>query len=133
MERSVIRSIRNGFIVIKAISTDIFNFKSLVTKNSVFWEVMGPIGIIGLVGQVAKSGWLDVANLTAVLSVNLGLINLLPIPALDGSRIIFLLAEILRGKPIDPEKEGIIHLIGFGILITMMLIITYRDILNFFS
>ncbi len=135
MERSIVASIRNGFIVIKAITTDVLIFlKGLITrKPDVAGEVMGPVGIINLVGQVAKSGWLDVANLTAVLSVNLGLINLLPIPALDGSRIMFLLAEVLRGKPLDPEKEGIIHLIGFGILITLMLIITYKDILNFFS
>ncbi|HZJ76341.1 MAG TPA: M50 family metallopeptidase, partial [Oscillospiraceae bacterium] len=116
MERSVTASIRNGFIVIKSITADVLIFlKGLFTKKSdIAGEVMGPVGIINLVGQVAKSGWLDVANLTAVLSVNLGLINLLPIPALDGSRIMFLLVEILRGKPLDPEKEGIIHLIGFG-------------------
>lgn len=133
MERSVISSIRNGIIVIKAITADILVFlKGLITgKPGAAGEVMGPVGIINLVGQVAKTGWLDILNLTAVLSVNLGLINLLPVPALDGSRIIFLFAEILRGKPIDPEKEGMIHLIGFGILITLMLFITYKDILNF--
>lgn len=135
MKRSVIASIGNGFMVIKAITVDILFFlKGLVSGNSdLRGEVMGPIGIISLVGQVARTGWLDIVNLTAVLSVNLGLINLLPIPALDGSKIMFLLAEILRGKPIDPEKEGMIHLIGFGILITLMLLVTYRDILNLFG
>ncbi len=135
MERSVISSVKNGFIIIKAITSDILVFLGglFTRKSNVTGEVMGPVGIINLVGQVAKSGWLEVANLTAVLSVNLGLINLLPIPALDGSRIIFLLVEILRGKPVDPEKEGIIHLIGFGILISLMLFITYKDILSFFG
>ncbi|HZX21343.1 MAG TPA: RIP metalloprotease RseP [Clostridia bacterium] len=133
MERSIISSIRNGVVVIKAITADILAFlRGLISrKPDVAGKVMGPVGIINLVGQVAKTGWLDILNLTAVLSVNLGLINLLPIPALDGSRIVFLFAEILRGKPIDPEKEGMIHLIGFGILITLMLFITYKDILNF--
>lgn len=133
MERSIISSIRNGAVVIKAITADILAFlRGLISREpDVAGKVMGPVGIINLVGQVAKTGWLDILNLTAVLSVNLGLINLLPIPALDGSRIIFLFAEILRGKPIDPEKEGMIHLIGFGILITLMLFITYKDILNF--
>lgn len=135
MERSVVSSIRNGFMIIRAIIADVLIFlKGLISgRSDVAGEVVGPVGIISLVGQVAKSGWLDVANLTAVLSVNLGLINLLPIPALDGSRIMFLLVEVLRGKPLDPEREGIIHLIGFGILITLMLIITYKDISNFFG
>ena len=135
MEKSVFLSVQNGFIMIKDITIDVLTFlKGLVTGGSnVSGEVMGPIGILSLVGEVAKTGWLDIVNLTAVLSVNLGLINLLPIPALDGSRIMFLLAEVLRGKPIDPEKEGVVHLIGFGILITLMLFITYKDILNLFG
>ncbi|MCK9267302.1 MAG: RIP metalloprotease RseP [Alkaliphilus sp.] len=135
MERSIFLSVQNGFIVIKAITADILTFlKGLITgKSNVAGEVMGPIGILSLVGEVAKTGWLDIINLTAVLSVNLGLINLLPIPALDGSKIMFLLAEVVRGKPIDPEKEGMVHLIGFGILITLMLFITYKDILNLFG
>lgn len=135
MRRSVVASVRNGITVIKAITVDILIFlRGLISgKSGIAGEVMGPVGILNLVGQVAKTGWLDVLNLTAVLSVNLGLINLLPIPALDGSKIIFLLAEVLRGKPIDPEKEGMIHLIGFGILITLMLFITYKDILSFFG
>lgn len=135
MKRSLALSIKNGLIIIKAITGDILLFlKGLITrKSNVAGEVMGPIGIIGLVSEVAKTGWLDIINLTAVLSINLGLMNLLPIPALDGSRIIFLIAEILRGKPLDPDKEGIIHLIGFGILITLMLFVTYKDILNFFG
>ena len=121
--------------MIKDITIDVLTFlKGLVTgRSNVAGEVMGPIGILSLVGEVAKTGWLDIVNLTAVLSVNLGLINLLPIPALDGSKIMFLLVEFLRGKPIDPEKEGMVHLIGFGILITLMLFITYKDILNLFG
>lgn len=135
MEKSVFLSVQNGFIVIKDITIDVLTFlKGLVTgRTNIAGEVMGPIGILSLVGEVAKTGWLDIVNLTAVLSVNLGLINLLPIPALDGSKIMFLLAEVVRGKPIDPEKEGMVHLIGFGILITLMLFITYKDILNLFG
>lgn len=135
MKRSLPLAIKNGLLIMRDISRDIIFFlKGLVTRESnVAGEVMGPIGIIGLVGEVAKTGWIDVVNLTAVLSVNLGLMNLLPIPALDGSRIMFLIAEILRGKPLDPDKEGIIHLIGFGILITLMIIVTYKDILSFFG
>ncbi|MBU5677453.1 RIP metalloprotease RseP [Alkaliphilus sp. MSJ-5] len=135
IEKSIGASIRNGFVAIKAITTGILGFlKGLITRESnAAAEIMGPVGIINLVGQVARTGWIDVVNLTAVLSVNLGLMNLLPIPALDGSRILFLLVEMLRGKPVDPEKEGMIHLIGFGLLITLMLFVTYQDILKLFS
>ena len=95
MERSVISSIRNGVAVIGAITADILVFlRGLITgKPGVAGEIMGPVGILNLVGQVAKTGWLDILNLTAVLSVNLGLINLLPVPALDGSRIYFYLPK----------------------------------------
>jgi len=129
------KSIQNGFMAIKAITIDILGFlKGLITRTSnAAGEVMGPVGIITIVGQVAKTGWLDVINLTAVLSINLGLMNLLPIPALDGSRILFLIVEMLRGKPVDPEKEGMVHLIGLGILMTLMIFVTYQDILKLFS
>lgn len=135
IEKSISTSIGNGFVAVKTITADILGFlKGLITRESnTAGGVMGPIGIISLVGQVAKTGWLEIMELTAVLSINLGLINLLPIPALDGSRIMFLLAEVLRGKPVDPEKEGMIHLIGFGILITLMLFVTYKDLLKLFS
>ncbi len=135
IKKSIGASIGNGFVAMKTITTDILVFlKGLLMRGSNSGgEVMGPVGIIGLVGEVAKTGWLDLMNLTAVLSVNLGLMNLLPIPALDGSRIIFLLAELVRGKPVDTEKEGMIHLIGFGILITLMLFVTYKDLLKLFS
>jgi regulator of sigma E protease len=69
----------------------------------------------------------------AVLSLNLGLFNLLPIPALDGSRIVFLLIEMIRRKPIPPEKEGFIHYIGFILLIGLILLVTYNDIMRFFG
>jgi len=135
MKKSIISSIENSFLAIKAITTDILGFlKGLITRTSSgAGEVMGPVGIITIVGQVAKTGWLDVINLTAVLSINLGLMNLLPIPALDGSRILFLIVEMLRGKPVDPEKEGMVHLIGLGILMTLMIFVTYQDILKLFS
>jgi regulator of sigma E protease len=63
--------------------------------------------------------------------VNLGFFNLLPIPALDGSRILFLIIEFFRGKPINPEKEGFIHFIGFVALILLMIFVTYSDISRF--
>ncbi len=96
-------------------------------------DVMGPVGIVQLVGQAATFGVANILNFTALLSVNLGLINLLPIPALDGSRLAFLAAEAIRGKPLNPEKENFIHLIGFALLIGLFIVITYQDIIRIFS
>jgi len=67
----------------------------------------------------------------AMISVNLGILNLMPFPALDGGRLIFILVEMVRGKPVNPEKENMVHLIGFAILIVFMVYIIIRDIGNF--
>ncbi|WP_366921671.1 RIP metalloprotease RseP [Metallumcola ferriviriculae] len=91
-------------------------------------EVSGPVGIYSLVGQAMKFGFGTLLNFTALLSLNLGLINLFPIPALDGSRLVFLGFEGLRGRPLDPDKENMIHLIGFALLMMLIIVITYNDI-----
>ena len=66
--------------------------------------------------------------LIAEISALLGFFNLLPIPALDGGRLVFLLVELVRGRPVDPEKEGLVHLTGFALLMVLVLVVTYRDI-----
>ena len=71
-------------------------------------------------------------NIMALLSANIGVMNLLPIPALDGGRILFFLIEILRGKPISPEKEGMVHFVGFVILMGFGILIAFKDIINIF-
>jgi regulator of sigma E protease len=75
-----------------------------------------------------QEGVSNLFSLTAIISINLGIINLFPIPALDGSKLLFLLLEGIRGKPIDPHKEGIIHFIGFTFLILLMIFIAFQDI-----
>jgi len=94
--------------------------------------IQGPIGIAKVVRQGFDLGFLVFLQILAFLNLNLGLINLIPFPALDGSRVAFALYEWVRGKPIPPEKEGIIHAIGFVILIGLMVLITYQDILRLF-
>jgi regulator of sigma E protease len=93
-------------------------------------EVTGPIGITQILGEAAKTGPGELAYLFGALSANLGLINLLPIPALDGSRLIFLAVERLRGRPVDPEKESLVHFIGFFLLISLFVFVSYKDILR---
>lgn len=92
----------------------------------------GPVMVISMVGEAAESGILSLLNLAAFISINLGFMNLLPIPALDGSKLVFLMVEGIRGKSIPVEKEGYIHFIGFVVLIGFMLFITYKDILRLF-
>jgi regulator of sigma E protease len=94
-------------------------------------DVVGPVGIIHIVGEAAKIGIFNVLHIAAVISINLGIVNLLPIPALDGGRLIFLSFEGLSGKPLDSEKEGFIHLVGFVLLMMLMVFIVYKDIIRF--
>lgn len=113
---------------------DMLNFLGkLFTGKAGDEGVVGPIGIISAVGEAAKTGFENVIYLAAVISLNLGLINLLPIPALDGSRIIFQMIELVRGKKIDPEKEGFVHMVGMILLLALMLFITSKDILRLFN
>ena len=101
-------------------------FRGEITTN----DLSGPIGVINEIGNAANMGIINLLFLLGFISVNLGFFNLLPIPALDGSRIVFLLIEIIRGKPINPDKENLIHLIGFVLLISLMLIVTYKDLIR---
>ncbi|UNC91832.1 RIP metalloprotease RseP [Candidatus Contubernalis alkaliaceticus] len=91
-------------------------------------DVAGPIGIVQMVGEVAQTGISNLLTLAAILSIHLGLLNLLPIPALDGSRLVFFLLEGIRGKPVDPHKESFIHFVGFTLLILLMILIAFQDI-----
>lgn len=92
--------------------------------------VSGPVGIANFLGQSYRQGPLTFFTLLSLISLNLGIINLIPFPALDGSRAGFITYELIRGKPIPPEKEGLIHYLGFVILIGLMLFITFKDVLN---
>lgn len=93
-------------------------------------EVSGPVGIVTLINQAANDSLRTVLALMAFLCLNLGLMNLLPLPALDGSRIVFLAIEGLRGKPINRDKEGMVHFIGLILLMGLMLLFTYQDIVR---
>lgn len=93
-------------------------------------DVTGPVGITQILGEAAKTGLGELLYLFGALSANLGLLNLLPVPALDGSRLIFAGVEALRGKPIDPDKESFVHFIGFFLLMALFVVITYKDILR---
>jgi regulator of sigma E protease len=90
--------------------------------------VTGPIGIVGVVGDAAKFGFIYLLSFTALISVNLAVINLLPFPALDGGRILFLLIEKIKGSRIKPKISNAVNMVGFGLLMLLMVVITYHDI-----
>lgn len=93
-------------------------------------EVAGPVGIASIVSEVSQFGLLPFFQLMAVLSVNLAVINLLPIPALDGGRLLFFAIEGVLRKPVSPRVSHLAHTVGFAFLIVLMLVITYRDIVR---
>ena len=76
--------------------------------------------------------WLNMLNIAILLSANLGVMNLLPIPALDGGRLVFLILEAIRGKGIDPEKEGFVHMVGMVALMALMVFVMFNDIRQIF-
>lgn len=91
-------------------------------------DLAGPVGVGQMVGQAASYGFYSFLIFVAAISVNLGIINLLPLPALDGSRLVFLAIEGVRRKPISANVEGMIHFIGFVLLIGLLIVVTYFDI-----
>ncbi|MDW7668922.1 MAG: RIP metalloprotease RseP [Bacillota bacterium] len=106
-----------------------FDFIVMLVSGQVGSEaIAGPVGIVNMIGQAASLGLYPLLNLAAFISINLGFVNLLPIPALDGSRILFLIVEKIRGKRIPPDKEGYIHFVGFVLLMALMFFVLYNDI-----
>lgn len=104
-------------------------FKHLINQFNMD-DIGGPVRTFEVTGQIAKQGIEQLTRWAAILSLYLGIFNLLPIPALDGSRLVFLGIEALRGRPVDPNREGMVHFVGFAMLFVLMLAVTYNDILR---
>ena len=122
------------------IKSVILSLKHLITGKVSADAVAGPVGIVNMVGDVysesAQYGLLAVfesmASFCIMLSANLGVMNLLPIPALDGGRLLFMIVEMIRGKKMDTDKEGFVHFIGFVLLMALMVVVMFNDIRNIF-
>lgn len=106
-------------------------------------DLSGPVGIVDVIGDVVDSQrdeesnkidwsslWTQILSIASFITINVGIFNLIPFPALDGGRLIFLIIEAIRRKRIDPEKEGMVHLIGLGLLFILMIVITFNDIIK---
>jgi regulator of sigma E protease len=100
-------------------------------RGTVPVNLTGPVGIAQLTGEIARTGIANLLSFAAVISLNLGILNIFPIPAMDGGRIVFVLLEwVRRGKRVSPKTEGMVHSIGFILLMIVFLVISYHDILR---
>jgi regulator of sigma E protease len=118
-----------------SVTGDFINQVALMIGGAIKPQLAGPVGIVKITGEVASTvpdlSWWPILSLTAILSLNLAIINILPIPALDGGRVLLILIEVLRGgKRLKPEREGLINFIGMALLLTLMVVITVNDIMH---
>ncbi len=132
-QRGFFSSIKYAFTkTIELIEYMFFVIWYLITGKISLTNLSGPIGIFTMVGETAKEGLINLVYLMAIISVNVGFINFLPLPAFDGGRILFLIIEKIKGSPVNPKIENIIHTVGLGLLMLLMVFITYNDILRIF-
>jgi len=126
------RQSANGFVTI---ANETFGgLGLLVTQFSKYApQIAGPIGMGQVAATVQDWGWGPYFSLAATISFALGLFNLLPIPALDGGRAAFIIAELIRGRPVDPEKEAMVHIAGFAALMAIIMLVAFHDIARIIS
>lgn len=134
-ELSVSQALQQSTYVTVGMSTVIFDAViDLVTGRTAVTDeeggLSGPVGIVNAIGDSVDQGIWSVVSLIAVLSVNFGLLNMLPVPALDGSRFLFLIIEAVRGIPVSQDKETLVNLLGMMALFALMIYVTYNDIVN---
>lgn len=127
---AIFKGLKQTILLTGAIALAIIYFIIGLFRGTGFEQVAGPIGIFNIVGQTSQFGISHLIQLSALLSINLAIINFLPFPALDGGRLIFVLIEKIKGSPLNYKVVNLIHSVGFAILIILMLFVTYQDILR---
>ena len=105
----------------------------LVTGRYGFNQLSGPVGTTEAIGKASSYGWDSLLLLVAFITINLGVFNLLPLPALDGGRLLFMLVELVRRKPVSAKYEGYVHAAGFALLMLLMVSVTFNDVLKLFQ
>ena len=132
-EKGFIAAIKYAFVkFVSIIEQMFFTVWYLITGKISLKLLSGPVGIFSIVGSAAKTGFFSVLSLLALISVNVGFINLLPIPAFDGGHILFLIIEKIKGSKVNPKVENIIHTVFFVLLMALMVYITFNDVLRLF-
>ena len=138
---SGLQILKYGALEIKyMIRTTLLSLKELVTGQLGFQNLSGPVGVVDAIGTTYEESksegilmlWMNMLNMAVLLSANLGVMNLLPLPALDGGRLVFLIIEAIRKKPINREIEGRIHFAGLMAFMVLMVVVMYNDILKIF-
>ena len=138
---SGLQVLKYGALEIKyMVRTTLLSLKELVTGQLGFQNLSGPVGVVDAIGTTYEQSksegalmlWMNMLNMAVLLSANLGVMNLLPLPALDGGRLVFLVIEAIRRKPGNREIEGRIHLAGLMLLMALMVVVMYNDILKIF-
>ena len=122
------------------IDTTIDSLRLLVQGKVGINDMSGPVGVVDMIGETYRESksdggfyvWLNMLNISILLTANLGVMNLLPLPALDGGRLVFLILEAIRRKRIDPEKEGLVHMIGLLALMALMVVVMFNDVRKLF-
>lgn len=133
VEPTALGVIQNAFNWTYSIIRQVWGgFADLITGRYGFNQLSGPVGVTSAIGQASSFGWESLFMLVAFITVNLGVFNLLPLPALDGGRMIFLFAEAIRRKPVNPRYERLVHGIGFALLIALMVAVTVSDVTKIF-
>ena len=133
VKTGVFASIKYAFVkFISLIVQMVLVIVNLFTGKLGLSSLSGPVGIFNVVGESAKAGFVDLIYLLGFISLNVGFMNILPIPALDGGRILFLIIEKIKGSKVDVKVENTIHTIGFALLMLLMLVITFNDIIKLF-
>lgn len=130
--RALPEGIKTTFSFAREILLAFWNLlKNIIISQKISVELSGPVGIAVMTGEVTKLGFIYILQFAALLSLNLAIINFMPFPALDGGRVLFLLIEKIRGKPINVKIESLIHSIGLYVLLALVVLITYKDIIRF--
>ena len=129
MQFGFLKSISESFHYTGSVIGQIFDFfGTLFRGQASSSDVSGPVGTIAYISQAVRYGFEMILRFTIMISISLGIFNLLPIPALDGGRLVFLLFELITGKQVDPEKEGMIHFVGLLLLFGLIIFLTFNDV-----
>lgn len=130
---NIIEGFKKGIATFLNLTGMLYKFLGmLITGKLGLGGVSGPVGVVKEIGNAAKTGVANLIFLLAYININLGVFNLLPIPALDGGRAIFILIEMIFGKKISQEKEGYIHMVGLILLLGLIAIVTIKDVIKLF-
>lgn len=130
---AIIEGGKTTFFALRNVAVGLWEFLAqTVTGRADFSQIAGPVGIAGLTGDAASAGFSALLSFAAILSLNLAVINLIPFPALDGGRILFVLIETMKRSPIKPVVANTLNLIGFALLILLMIVVTVNDIVRLF-